>query len=309
MLDLFHLPPEATGNIQIFNQPSTLSSSLQWTTWSKPRGVSMVYILCIGGGAGGGGGFTDIAGNPRGGGGGGGSSGASMLLIPAILLSDIIFVKVGHGGAGVGSGGGTAGSGIHSVISLDPRSSLPISNVLLQSSRAAPTGGGTGTAAAGGAAGVAGTQATIGNSNGRAGIGIFLAYAGQGGSAGGAQTGQAGLSLNFSTIGIQTMGGSGGGGTTSANFDGGNILGTTESLASDWRPREALAGSNNGSGGVWIQKLYHSYPGLGGASSNAGVGGQGGKGGPGSGGGGGGGGTVGGTGGNGGNGLVIIVSW
>jgi hypothetical protein len=57
------------------------------------------------------------------------------------------------------------------------------------------------------------------------------------------------------------------------------------------------------------KNLMFNYPGMGGGSSNAGVGGNGGDGGFGCGGGGGGGGTTGGTGGTGGAGLVVMIAW
>jgi hypothetical protein len=41
--------------------------------WSKPNGINMYYILCIGAGAGGGGGTSGASGTTRTGGGGGGS--------------------------------------------------------------------------------------------------------------------------------------------------------------------------------------------------------------------------------------------
>jgi hypothetical protein len=73
MLDFSHLPKAARGNIQIFNRPCTVTN-LQWETWHRPRGVSMLYMICIGSGGGGGTGFQAAAAAARGGGAGGGSA-------------------------------------------------------------------------------------------------------------------------------------------------------------------------------------------------------------------------------------------
>jgi hypothetical protein len=305
MLDVFHIPQAFGPNadVQIFNVPSTVSN-LEWHTWLKPRGKSMVYMLAMGGGAGGGGGFTAAAGNARGGGGGGGSSAVISLVCPTFLLPDRLFIQVGAGGQGVSSGGGTAGSGVNSFIAFAPDNTGI--NLVVQACSVVPTGGGTGTGAAVGAAGVAGTVPA-----GFVVFGPFLGTAGAAGAAGGAVAGAAGVSVSFIGLG-KPMGAPGGGGTTSADFAGGGITGVANSLVSDFRPQPAAAGSNDGSGGFLLgppSAPWWSYCGLGGGSSNAGVGGNGGNGGPGAGGGGGGGGTTGGRGGNGGNGLVIIACW
>jgi hypothetical protein len=52
MLDLFHLPSGMLADVQIFTRPSTVTN-LQWMTWMKPRGRSMLHALVIGGGGGG----------------------------------------------------------------------------------------------------------------------------------------------------------------------------------------------------------------------------------------------------------------
>jgi hypothetical protein len=103
------------------------------------------------------------------------------------------------------------------------------------------------------------------------------------------------------------MGGTGGGGTTSADFRGGDITGA--GWLGEQKPSTGVAGSTPGSGGYICWNPLYFMGGVGGGSSNTGVGGVGGPGGYGSGGGGGGGGTVGGAGGNGGGGLVIVISW
>src|SRR3972149_4348519 len=143
MLDTFHLP-FPTADIQIFNIPCTVTNT-QWKTWIKPRGKSMMQIICIGGGGGGGGGFTGIATSARGGGGSGGSSAVTRITMPLSFVPDILFVQTGAGGQGVGSGGGTAGAGILSYVSIHPN--ITASNNIVISGAAGAGGGGTGTAA------------------------------------------------------------------------------------------------------------------------------------------------------------------
>lgn len=306
MLDFFHVPTSnGSTDVQIFNRPSNVTNT-QWTTYQKPRGKSMLSILCIGGGAGGGGGFTGAAASARGGGGGGGSSAVTRVVVPLYLLPDILYIQVGAGGLGVGSGGGTAGAGILSYVAVFPNTTA--ANVLAVSGNAGAVGGGTGTAAAVGAAGTAGTVATIANMP-LAGLGVFQLIAGHLGIAGGAVAGGSPTGQSIPTTSVITMGGCGGAGTTSADFAGGLISATANTFLSENRPSGAAAGSNPGSDGTQVNKPFFSFSGLGGSSSNTGVGGAGGNGAIGAGGGGGGGGTTGGRGGNGGNGIVIMTAW
>lgn len=306
MLDCLHIPTgTGASDVQEFTIPSTVTNT-QWHTWIKPRGKTMCNIICIGGGGGGGGGFTAAAAAARGGGGGGGSSAVTRVEIPLIFLPDMLYVQVGAGGQGVLSGGGTAGSGILSYVAIAPNTTA--TNVLAVSGAVAAVGGGTGTGAAVGAAGTAGTIATIGAMP-LAGLGQFAFIAGQIGIAGGAVAGAVGGAQSIPVTSVITMGGSGGAGTTSADFAGGLITAITDSYLSQIRPANAAAGSFDGSGGFMHRAPLFSFCGLGGGASNAGVGGKGGMGGYGSGGGGGGGGTTGGRGGDGGTGIVIIVCW
>lgn len=305
MLDFAFVPERQLADIQIFTRPSTVTNT-QWQTWNRPRGRSMLTALVIGGGGGGGGGFTGAAAAARGGGGGGGSSAVTRITIPLMLLPPILYLQVGAGGQGVGSGGGTAGSGVLSYISIFPDTTA--SNVVAVSGAVAAVGGGTGTGAAAGAAGTAGTIAVIGSMP-LAGLGHFDVIAGQVGIIGGAQTGAAGGNTTIPVTSVVTQGGPGGAGVTAADFAGGGITAITNSYLSQIRPIAPAAGSNNGCGGFLCQEPFFSFAGMGGSSSNAGVGGNGGNGGPGSGGGGGGGGTTGGRGGNGGSGIIIMVAW
>jgi len=295
-----------SSNVQIFNTPTTVVNT-NYSIWKKPIGCVMGNMFCLGGGGGGGGGFTRASGN-GGGGGGGGSSGSARLVIPLIFLPDILYIQVGAGGIGVSSGGGTAGSGILSRISVSPSTSTNAINQVLQSGNAASTGGGTGTVAAVGAVGNAGTIASLANCT-LAGLGISNFVAGQDGALGGAVTGAVGGPCVFPTTGSCTTGGGGGAGTSAADFSGSAWTAVAGTQLSEQRPDTPAAGTVDGFGGHMDWKLLYSWAGGGGSSSNAGAGGNGGNAGYGSGGGGGGAGTTGGKGGDGGCGLVIITCW
>lgn len=299
--------PQPNGNtdVQVFVGSSTVTNT-QWRTWRKPPGKTMCSILCIGGGAGGGGGFTRAAAAAGGGGGSGGSSGQSSVTIPLFFLPDTLFIQAGAGGIGVGSGGGTAGSGIQSYVAIAPNTTA--TNVVALSGNAGGLGGGTGTGAAVGAAGTAGTIATIANMP-LAAAGQYTLLAGQIGVAGGAVAGAVGTAQAIPATGLRCMAGSGGAGTTSADFAGGLFTAITSSWLSEQRPATPAAGSNPGSGGTQYWKPFFGFGGGGGSSSNTAAGGAGGNGAYGCGGGGGGAGTTGGKGGDGGAGIVIIVSW
>lgn len=306
MLDTRHLPTDTgASEVQIFNQPATVTN-VQWQTYMKPRGKTMLSILCIGGGGGGGGGFTGIAASARGGGGSGGSSAVTRVIIPFYFLPEVLYVQVGAGGQGVGSGGGVAGSGVLSQVAVSPNNGA--TNTIAVSGAVAAVGGGTGTAAAVGAAGTAGTIAAI-SAMPLAGLGNYQFIAGQIGVAGGAVAGAVGTAQSIPTTSVLTTGGTGGAGTTSADFAGGLWTAISSSYLSEQRPATPAAGSFSGSGGFNLWKPFFSFAGTGGSSSNTTAGGGGGNGGYGSGGGGGGGGTTGGQGGDGGSGLVIMTAW
>ena len=76
MLDFFNLPQSQNADIQTFGPGQS--------TWNKPRGKSMAYILCIGAGGGGGKGGVGLQ-SAAAGGGGGGSGGQSTSIIPLTL--------------------------------------------------------------------------------------------------------------------------------------------------------------------------------------------------------------------------------
>lgn len=98
MLDLAHIPlPWAGGaDQQIFVGNSRITTGATMV-WQKPRGVSMVHILCVGQG---GDGVASVVGATSAGGAGGGSGGVSTLIIPATAIPDILYIAAGAGGKG-----------------------------------------------------------------------------------------------------------------------------------------------------------------------------------------------------------------
>jgi hypothetical protein len=304
MLDYLNLPTVPGRDVQVFTLPSTVTN-LQWSTWTKPRGLSMAHILCMGSGSAGGSGWGAAVGGAGGGGGAGASSGISRVTVPLEFLPDRLYIQVGAGG--LGSANGAGGSGILSYVAIYPDTTA--TNVLCVSGAAVPTGGGAGTSAAVGAASVAATIAAI-TAMPLAGLGLFTLVAGMAGVAGGAVAGGVGGANAIANTSCIAAGGTGGGGKTSADFSGGLITVITTSYLYQYAPATAVGTNllNNGSGGTQLWKPFYSFGGMGGGATNAagGVGGAGGIGAYGAGGGGGGAGLTGGRGGDGGSGIVII---
>lgn len=318
MIDSFGFPKSGNCDFQLF-RPSGNTTS--WQTWVKPKGAKMIYMMAISGGGGGGGGFTRATTADGAGGGGGGCSGITRIMLPACMVPDALYVQAGLGGLGVSSGGGTAGSGGISYVSMGPYPAGTLANftvdnnLFLMSGAAGPTGGGTGTGTTAGAAGAAGTIAVIGSQN-RGGYAAFwAATVGLVGFIGGAITDGAGAAAsNVLSDGVPFSGGAGGSGSTGANVTGGAVTGAGifQTIPGGTGTTTAI---NGGGGYSWnpegnASSFMASTGGSGGAAVDAGTGGNGGKGGfPGSGGGGGGAGTTGGRGGDGGDGCVVIISW
>lgn len=308
-MDLFGFPDGTRSNIQKFYAGQVTGATTSWQTWYKPRGISMVGMVCVGSGAGGGGGRGAAAGGAAGGGGSGGGSGVSRYLFPAFVLPDNLYVLVGSGGPGGAGGssanGGTGTAGQLSYVGVYPN--ITAQNLLAISGAAAATAGGGGTNAA---AGTAGAASTIATSTGAvlsqwAVSQIFVA--GVIGLIGGSQAGAAGSDVTIGT-GCLISGAASGAGKTSADFAGGGTLAlaSTPFIAIPGGP----AGGNNGGDGFWFKPHPFVYGPGGGGASNSTTGGAGGNGIFGSGGAGGGGGvTVGGAGGAGGDGTVIFYSW
>jgi hypothetical protein len=316
--DYDFLPPQSTGDVQIFN--STGIANTQWQTWNKPPGTTMVYMWGVGGGGGGGGGFTRASGVAGCGGGGGGSSGAASALFFAHYLPDVLRVSVGAGGAGGAanlSGASGVSSYIASGVGLTAGTAIP--NLILQSDSSPPGGGGGGGSSTVGSAGFPSNIATAASIGHWYFSSIFYKFqVGLTGTIGGSQTGtQPGaITTQFSLN--STGPGTGGGGVTTfpTEVSGGPISLTSTFEGPDFTFSPAssyvvggLGGGGNGVNGITRFKPFFSFGGTGGGGANAVAGGEGGKGGIGSGGGGGGAGTTGGRGGNGGDGLVVIISW
>jgi len=302
MIDYQNLP--SNSKVDWFMQPTATN---EVHTWTKPSGCNFVYMIAVGGGGGGGGGTSGTPGQPLVRGGNGGASGClNTLLVPAFLIPDTLFIKIGIGGNGgtTFSDSGTAGQ--PTIISAYRVSS--VTEYLLFAN-----GGEFGRVGANGAATTPlitnNTLGTIGKWQGVASIaGTFNNIVNSLGTNGTNQT------FNFFL-----SGGAGGAtkGTTGNDFTGGNIVsayGQVSSLtvvSGGAAVAGATAGQNDGGNGFFIPKRFASYGGAGGGASNTGVGGRGGKGGPGSGGGGGGAGvtSLGGNGGRGGDGFAVIISY
>jgi hypothetical protein len=305
MLDYLHLPTVPGRDVQVFTLPSTVTN-LQWSTWTKPRGLSMATIIALSGGAAGGSGWGNVVTTgATTGGGGGGSSGISRVTVPLEFLPDRLFIQIGAGGLGVANGAG--GAGLLSYVAIYP--DITATNILCLSGAAGPTGGGAGTGGVpGGAGGGSGTIAVIASMP-LAGLGYFNLVSGNNGAPGGGST-TAGNNVIIQTNSCISTGGAGGGGRTSADTVGGAFGVIASSFVSQYAPASAAGTNllNNGSGGSILWKPLWFYGGCGGGATNAagGVGGSGGIGAYGAGGGGGGGGVTGGRGGDGGSGLVII---
>jgi hypothetical protein len=298
-----YLPSHVGRRTQIFSRGCAVDAT-EWETWIKPKGITSLSIIGASGGGGGGGGCTGIAGSPRGGGGAGGGSPFSRVIgIPADCVPDVLYVSAGRGGAG-GTAGNAGSLGVRSFVAVAPSAGFVQTQMVWWSANGQTTFGGAGLVSGGGAGGAA---STIGGISLLGCAGSFTGIAGQAGAAGGAHTGAVGGVGTIASSGNPFMGGTGGGGVTAADFAGGLITPIASSFLSDRAPVNAAAGSSDGSGGVFLWAPLFGFCGMGGGSSNAGVGGNGGPGALGCGGGGGGGGTTGGTGGDGGNGFVMMV--
>jgi hypothetical protein len=321
-MDIFNLPNKSDFT-QIFYNNSTLYNG--WQTWSKPKNISFVHILCIGSGAGGGGARGN--GNLSAGGGGGGGSGAySTGIFPASLLPDTLYVSVGKGGAG-GIGGtsgvnGTAGgAGELSFVSIYPSSARTTSTILMASGDLpVPTGGGGSNSSLAGSLGNAGAVWVYTTNYIFPQLGQITPIIGVAGVAGATATASVGGSI---TITKTVTGGAGGGGASSggASANGGSITGA--GIIPTLTGGTANSTTNvYGSCGLGMNLVNNGYSsplplyftgGSGGASSHSPerAGGNGGDGAYGCGGGGGGGAYAGngGNGGKGGDGLVIITCW
>jgi hypothetical protein len=272
------------------------------TSWIKPRGITMVYILTIGGGAGGGGGFTAPTGSNKSGGGGGGSGATSRVFLPAILCPDMLQITIGAGGLG-GAAGSAGSDGGTTIVEAFRRIGTSATYVLIANGGGGG-GAGVGTASSRGAAGSSGALATTSSAN-FSNEGITTFSMGNAGVQSGLSNGSVGLPIGLQAQSLPLSGGGGGGGAGTSSNNGGNLSGFGDIP-------NILGGSvtiNDGGDGFFRLKPFYSTGGAGGYGNNTGAGGRGGNAAIGCGGGGGGAGTTGGRGGNGGDGLVIITCW
>ncbi len=289
--DFGFLPPGFKGDVQVFVPNGVIVSATQnWQNWTKPKGASMVYMLCIGGGGGGGAGHSAASGTARGGGGGGSSGALTSLMLPATLIPDSLKISPGAGGrGGIAAAGVTAEPSYIALGSaITPGTSIP--NLILRANGGG--GGGLGTVGAAGAAGGAAAVTAITALGPIGKLGFFTnngtaanaGYAGIAGTAGGAQTGAVGVTLTAVFNTFMLSGGAGGAGvgtTANTGFAGGAITlqaavdfaDGTLTPASNYIPG-GTAGSGtvvggNGSAGVNLFKPFLQTGGSGGGSASA----------------------------------------
>lgn len=313
MLDLLGFPlDQEPGNlfIQRFANPCTVDNT-QWQPWSRPRGVSMLMIICVGGGGGGGGGDGDLSSFGRPGGAGGGSSGITRVIVCLNRLPRTLYIQVGAGGAGgvpstLGVGGTSGGTGLLSYVAIAPTNTTVL-NILAVSAAVGAIGGG-GSTGGNPTGGAAATAAVIGSMP-LAQHGFFNSLGGQAGANGGLSNANGSPGVIPST-GALCFGGTGGGGVTVTNRSGGGWTAIAGSYLSQQAPAAQGPGAVNGAGGLEIWKPMAMFGGGGGGGSTLIATAVGGDGVYGSGGGGGGAAlTTGGGGGAGGGGFVEMVAW
>jgi hypothetical protein len=285
----------SSADIQEFTSAGT-------STWTKPAGAKLVYILAFGGGGGGGSGRRRASGSSATaafGGGGGGAGGRVELWVPAATLSSTETVTVGAGGTGGvartvddtsgqnGTQGGTSAFG----------------SIVFVRSGTEGQGGTT-------ASGTAGT----GGGGGPDGITVGGTSYQSGGGAGGSSSSSTGV-----RGGYRAGGGGGGVGfaaasTTPTNGQGGGLGGSAFSTSTSSSGGGGAAGSAESNGGNGANAAAYSIGGSGGGGGGSGTttAGNGGNGGFPSGGGGGGGAghaVNSGAGGTGGDGYVRVVTF
>lgn len=241
MLDVYNLPGSNSGDEQIFIGTVGAGTYLDFHTWQKPRGCSMVHILAVGGGGGGGGGAQTVA------------------LIPAKLLPDTLYMFEGAFSASTPA----------LIIGVQPPSTTTYSSkdsiiIILAYGGKSATGGGTG--GNGGAA-----MASSGTYDGKFhGLGIMDSVAGQDGQNG------SGGTMYLPTTGTRATAGTGGGSTGSysirAKSGGGGIY--PDTLAGGNYTVNNTSGLPFMSyGGIWDLNNYPQDGGIGAGGCGQDVGG------------------------------------
>ncbi|CAB5221187.1 hypothetical protein UFOVP245_92 [uncultured Caudovirales phage] len=240
-----NIPSPSSENTWIFNgnhngpiDSNGYGSIIQSTyVWSKPRGIKMVSITCLGGGGAGGLGAsgTNIA---RGGGGGGGSGGLFTVMYPAKILADKLFVYPSNGNIPINiRNGGGANLAQYSQVTDEAGNILAYAN-----------NGGNGGDAAGTTPGTAGAPAAAATQIYFAQFGVIKNYPGVGGTAGGNGTGTAGTTGTGAWGTYPMSGGTGGGGLSSTNVTGagGSITSTAYPIVSVTNVAGGSVGTING---------------------------------------------------------------
>ena len=97
------LPGSGITNWQVFTAQQDATTTRGWEAWLRPPGASWFFILAVSPGGGGGGGQSTAA-AARSGGGGGGSGAINRIIIPAIVMPDLLYVRVGNGGSAAPGG-------------------------------------------------------------------------------------------------------------------------------------------------------------------------------------------------------------
>jgi hypothetical protein len=284
----------SSADIQEFTSTGT-------STWTKPAGAKLVYVLMFGGGAGGGSGRRRAlaSSTAAGGGGGAGAGGRSELWIPAAALGGTETVTVGAGGTGGAArttddtSGASGGDGTSTSF------------------------GSWGLARPGAGGGAGSTSAGSGNNGGGGGPDGISNSSTIYGAAGG--NGSTTTPSASSRGGYRGGGGAGGAGfaagsTTSNAGAAGGLGGAAYDASTSTTGGGGTAGATNGAGGNGANATSYFVGGSGGGgggsgTTTAGAGGNGGYPGGGGAGGGAGHGVNSGAGGNGGNGYVRVITF
>lgn len=335
--------PSRPNLVTAFLGPVTNTGlTTDWQVWTKPDNISLIMIIAIGGGGGGGRGYSSTTTTQSAGGGGGGGPGAVYkTLYTSELVPNTLYVKPGIGGKGASYTAGSTGGG-GSYVATAPA----INATLYLAQAAGGTGGGNGTATAGGSIGSFGSLSNQNTMESNA-FGMYFTSNSPPPTYGSLAANAASVNLVSPSavwINIFATGGAGGGGIDNSippavAYNGGNIN-LPPSILSSLNASYAnniISGGAGGTNGLDggdglnygitlvnnLSNLNLQYPlistgGAGGGAStgnSANYAGRGGHGGIGSGGGGGGGalpatagtGVSPGIGGDGGPGLVLIV--